>query len=233
MARISKYQFDQDVTKDDFVIGSDGKTRKTRNYKLDDLTNFFAKQDAILGNQFAYVYGQGENKLALTEGKMSFNNSNISSTPFIGITEVYLNRYNASGNDVYAYLQAMHNYDGLLELYNAQNTTSFGVFKPQSINLLQNDVIKLTVDAVSANGTITGNEIINTSVTYPFGDKHYEHSQLSASSTWNITHNLNKKPSVMVVDDGENVIVGDINYINQNEITITFTGSVSGKAYLN
>jgi len=233
MARISKYQFDQDVTKDDFVIGSDGKTRKTRNYKLDDLTNFFAKQDAILGNQFAYVYGQGENKLTLTEGKMSFNNSNISSTPFIGITEVYLNRYNASGNDVYAYLQAMHNYDGLLELYNAQNTTSFGVFKPQSINLLQNDVIKLTVDAVSANGTITGNEIINTSVTYPFGDKHYEYSQLSASSTWNITHNLNKKPSVMVVDDGENVIVGDINYINQNEITITFTGSVSGKAYLN
>jgi len=233
MARISKYQFDQDVTKDDFVIGSDGKTRKTRNYKLDDLTNFFAKQDAILGNQFAYVYGQGENKLTLTEGKMSFNNSNISSTPFIGITEVYLNRYNASGNDVYAYLQAMHSYDGLLELYNAQNTTSFGVFKPQSINLLQNDVIKLTVDAVSANGTITGNEIINTSVTYPFGDKNYEHSQLSASSTWNITHNLNKKPSVMVVDDGENVIVGDINYINQNEITITFTGSVSGKAYLN
>ena len=44
MARISKYKFDENVTENDFVIGSDGTTKKTRNFKLDDLTNFLAKK---------------------------------------------------------------------------------------------------------------------------------------------------------------------------------------------
>ena len=55
MARISKYKFDENVTENDFVIGSDGTTKKTRNFKLDDLTNFFAKQQEILGNKFSSV----------------------------------------------------------------------------------------------------------------------------------------------------------------------------------
>ena len=55
MARISKYKFDENVTKDDFVIGSDGPTKLTRNYKLETLANFFGKQDQILGDKFAYV----------------------------------------------------------------------------------------------------------------------------------------------------------------------------------
>lgn len=233
MARISKYQFDQEVTKEDFVIGSDGRTKKTRNYKLEDLTNFFAKQDAILGNQFAYIYGQGENKLALSSGKLSFNNSNISNTPFLGVTEIYFNRYNASGNDIYDYLQAMISYDGLIELYNANKNTSFGVFRPQSVNLLGNDVIKVNVDVVSENGTITGNDIVNVSVNYPYGDKHYVHNQVSAQSTWVVQHNLNKKPSVTVVDSSENVVIGDIEYVNNNQLNITFNGALSGKAYIN
>ena len=56
MARISKYKIDTDVTKDDFVIGSDGGTKVTRNYKLEDLTSFFSKQQEILGNKFIYEY---------------------------------------------------------------------------------------------------------------------------------------------------------------------------------
>lgn len=41
MARISKYNFDQDVTKDDFVIGTDSQTKVTRNYKLEDILDLF------------------------------------------------------------------------------------------------------------------------------------------------------------------------------------------------
>ena len=68
MARISKYRFDQEVTYSDFVIGSDGQTRKTRNYLLSDLTDFFGKQDAIQGNKFAYEYKQSKNFAGLTKG---------------------------------------------------------------------------------------------------------------------------------------------------------------------
>jgi len=64
-------------------------------------------------------------------------------------------------------------------------------------------------------------------------DKHYTFNQVSASSTWSITHNLNKKPSVSIVDSAENNVYGDIEYINENQLTITFNSAFSGKAYLN
>lgn len=65
------------------------------------------------------------------------------------------------------------------------------------------------------------------------GDKHYVHNQISPSSEWTINHGLNKYPSVAVVDSAGTKCVGDIQYINQNTVTITFAAEFSGKAYLN
>ena len=64
-------------------------------------------------------------------------------------------------------------------------------------------------------------------------DKHYVHTQSVAASVWTITHNLDKYPSVTVVDSGENVVVGDVQYIDRNSLTVAFNGAFSGKAYLN
>lgn len=61
----------------------------------------------------------------------------------------------------------------------------------------------------------------------------YIHNQMSASDTWVIEHNLEKKPSVTVVDSGDSVVVGDVTYINDNKISISFAAAFSGKAYLN
>lgn len=65
------------------------------------------------------------------------------------------------------------------------------------------------------------------------GDKTYVHIQSSAASVWIVTHNLNKYPSVTVVDSAGSVVVGEVVYNNTNKVTITFIGSFSGKAYLN
>ncbi|MBR1915334.1 MAG: hypothetical protein IJ830_02710 [Alphaproteobacteria bacterium] len=55
-----------------------------------------------------------------------------------------------------------------------------------------------------------------------------------ASDTWEIEHNLGKKPSVTVVDSAGNVQIPDeVTYNNQNQITITFVGAFAGKAFLN
>jgi len=64
-------------------------------------------------------------------------------------------------------------------------------------------------------------------------NKSYVHNQLSASSEWIINHNLNNHPNVTVVDSAGSVVVGDITYISENEVRISFTASFSGKAYLN
>ena len=61
----------------------------------------------------------------------------------------------------------------------------------------------------------------------------YVHSQMSASDVWDITHNLNKRPGVTVIDSGDSVVMGDITYINDNRLVITFSAPFSGKAYLN
>lgn len=64
-------------------------------------------------------------------------------------------------------------------------------------------------------------------------DKNYVHTQGTASATWNIVHNLNKYASVTVVDSNNVVVHGEIEYINTNEVEITFRAAFSGEAYLN
>lgn len=64
-------------------------------------------------------------------------------------------------------------------------------------------------------------------------DKNYIHNQVVASGTWQIQHNLDKFPSVSIVDSGDNLVVGEVKYIDSNNVLITFTSVFSGKAYLN
>lgn len=55
-----------------------------------------------------------------------------------------------------------------------------------------------------------------------------------ASDTWVIEHNLNKRPSIIVVDTLDRVqIPDDIYYNSNNKMTVTFIATFAGKAYLN
>ena len=67
----------------------------------------------------------------------------------------------------------------------------------------------------------------------PPGDKSFLYIQESASDTWVITHNLDKRPSVTVVDSGSSVVYGNTTYNGANQITINFSAPFSGVAYLN
>jgi len=64
-------------------------------------------------------------------------------------------------------------------------------------------------------------------------DKNYVHQQSSASATWTITHNLNKRPSVSVVDSAGTQIICEVRYDSDNQVTLTFDDSTAGEAYLN
>lgn len=61
----------------------------------------------------------------------------------------------------------------------------------------------------------------------------YVHKQTTASDVWVIAHNLDKYPSVTIVDTGGSVVVGEITYIDTNTIQLQFAGAFSGTAYLN
>jgi hypothetical protein len=87
---------------------------------------------------------------------------------------------------------------------------------------VQEDGKKYTLES----NLVTWTEVITT-------PQEYIHNQIIGSAVWSINHNLNKFPSIMVTDSGNNVIVGDIQYVDSNNVIVSFTGSFSGKAYLN
>ena len=55
-----------------------------------------------------------------------------------------------------------------------------------------------------------------------------------ASSTfWVIYHNLNKRPSVVVVDSTNAVVESTVEYLGNNAVQITLNSPFKGQAYLN
>lgn len=61
---------------------------------------------------------------------------------------------------------------------------------------------------------------------------HFTFEQQVPSSSWSITHNLGYRPAVTVQDYGKIVLEGELDHINANSLTITFSEAISGYAYL-
>lgn len=61
----------------------------------------------------------------------------------------------------------------------------------------------------------------------------YIHVQSAATSTWSVNHSLGMRPGgVTVVDSADNVVFGDVLYVDDNNLTITFSASFGGKVYI-
>jgi len=100
--------------------------------------------------------------------------------------------------------------------------------------------VNISVDSAGGNTnkiSVTQKSVkTNVSVSKPVvgkPDKHQMVEQVSPSDTWVITHSLNKKPAVSVVNSAGTVIYPDITYNSDSQITLTFSGATSGKVYLN
>jgi hypothetical protein len=88
-----------------------------------------------------------------------------------------------------------------------------------------------TVTVGSAAVNITGTAPSQTlNFVLPAGAS-YIHNQSTSAATWTISHNLGFFPSVSVVDNGGNMVIGDVLYITENQVSISFSASFGGKAY--
>lgn len=99
------------------------------------------------------------------------------------------------------------------------------------VNAVSSDYSKLN-NKPSINGVI----LVGNKTNKDFGiegDKHFLFVQAIASDVWEIKHDLNKYPSVTVVDSADSVVIGDVTYVDENNVRLTFSGAFSGKAYLN
>ena len=87
--------------------------------------------------------------------------------------------------------------------------------------------------SLSATGTPDNTKFLRGDNTWIEADKTFIFTQAVPATTWNITHNLGKFPSVSVINGNNVIINGEVTYIDNNNIQANFSAGFSGKAYLN
>jgi hypothetical protein len=63
--------------------------------------------------------------------------------------------------------------------------------------------------------------------------KTFVYEQGLASNEWVINHNLNKRPSIQLVDSSGKGFEAEKKYVNNNQVIIKLGSATTGKAYLN
>lgn len=96
----------------------------------------------------------------------------------------------------------------------------------ERIDDIQEGAITEIIGEGNISATQSGNTVTITSETYVF-------VQGIPSDTWVINHNLNKYPTVDLVDSSGRVFKSEVDYTDTNSLVVYINGSLSGKAYLN
>lgn len=94
------------------------------------------------------------------------------------------------------------------------------------IDEISRDVITEVVGGSNINVTRQGSQVTINSSTFIF-------EQGIASDTWVINHNLNKRPSIILIDSAGTVFQARKEYNSNNQVTVYLNGATTGKAYLN
>ncbi len=95
-----------------------------------------------------------------------------------------------------------------------------------------NGDIYIDSDSGSYYGPKTAGEWSDAPVYTAGNTRRKVHTQASVSAQWVITHDLGGRPAVTIVDSAGTVVVGDVSYNSNTQVTISFTAPFSGYAYL-
>ena len=63
--------------------------------------------------------------------------------------------------------------------------------------------------------------------------KHKEFDFPTPATSWVVEHNLGYRPAVTLVDADDNLILSDVHYDSENQLTVSFLSPQTGKVYLN
>ena len=235
MPKISQIAIDQTIDKGDKLLGSDA-GGGTRNYRIDDISMFIRDTNSagVVG-QLSYIFynstfGGNNTRPA---GSMTIATSDTT-VDFSTVTTVKLSNKIYKGD--YTLVNAMNNFvNKQVIIASNENQDNFGVYDCSAVTQdpLEPNFYDLTLSYTNGNGSLEVEKFYSIILYSGAQDKDYRHNQNSASSIWTINHNLNKFPNVVVFDSADNQAVGAITHVSKNQLTITFSASFSGTAYLN
>ena len=228
MPRITSYTQDTDITKEDKVFGSDS-GGSTKNYSLEGISNFFKHTNAagVVG-QFVWQYKNATPEVGQVKPTFSTGST------FANVTSLKVSKYiKGDTNSMQNILSLIAGKDILL--IDTSDQDNYGLFSVSSVT--QDGSTDNYDIALLYKGSGNGSLVVDKHYALvAFGggtDKTYTHEQNSGATTWSVTHNLGKQPSVTVVDVNNVQGYGIVTHTNANELTITFPGNTTGKAYCN
>ena len=232
MARISSYPYDTTVTDNDAWIGTEATNRQTKQFTAEAVAEYLNINAKVnIGGQMSFKWTDvaqgGTGTISQVGGAGSGNAFNT-------ITQVYLSINELNGQNVVAFLDYITTKDILLG--QGDQISQFGHYTLDTyvVDADPNYYIA-NLTYIGGNGTIVNDKqytLIHFDIT-DSDDKTFVFTQVVPSATWVITHNLNKFPSVSVVDTANTSGFGAVEYNSANQLTITFSGAFAGKAYLN
>jgi len=231
MSKISSYPSKPILEGSDILIGTSADNGQTKNFSVQALSNYSIN---VWLSAISWKFVILEPDPIIRElGTISFENFEGQSTPWANITKLFINTSMPNGTASINYLSRLIGKNIILGDRN--NLDGYGVFQFDSLTQEDGSVYSMSLTYVSGSGVIKALHYygIQIDVDAIEGDKNFVFTQGVASATWNIQHNLNKFPSVSVVNINNILMYGETTYVDANNLTINFSAGFSGKAYIN
>jgi len=231
MSQISSYPYDVVVQDQDAWIGTDANNRQTKQYTASAVATYLNIKGKIsIGAQVPYQF---TSVVASGVGTMSLLSGGVSS--FANLTSLKIHKEDLGTGDTIKFFEYLIGSDIMIAQMNAPSI--FGHYKISTYSVDPNNpnLYNIVLNHIGSNGSLTNlyyYDIFNFTLASA-SDKTFVHDQAVPSAIWTITHNLGKFPSVSVVDTQKTIYWGNVEYINSNQLKVTFSAAFAGQAFLN
>ena len=238
MAKISRYQVDSVPSLGDMVIGTDtspGENLRTKNYTWQQVASMLAQDNALgVADQVVYTFQSDISTQPLQLGSMSIPGGGLDT--FANLSTITVSKRVRGNKDITQYFPLFLNKEIIIAISGDLN--SYGVYNVTSIqdNALNAAFWDVQLQHKASNGVMYPDSIMifgEFTTGAAAADKNYVHRQDTPSNLWTVNHNLNKFPSATLVLSTGQTGYGDVQYIDENNLTITLANPESGKAYIN
>ena len=244
MARISTYPVDQNPEGSDILLGTDasGGTDATKNFRISDISLVLIN-DFLANNSWTFNIDEADAEMR--KAQLFFAAGGGNNTSWANITTLRSVLLMGNNTNAQPYLQYLLTNDpitgqpvvnNLIKISDRNDLSSFGVFSFTSLTAVagKTEIYDIGLTFIKGAGSIQKKHVYGINIDPSDAtDKTFEFTQGVPSTTWNIQHNLNKFPSITVIDTADTVVTGQYTYIDNNNVTLTFSAGFAGKAYLN
>jgi len=241
MARISTYPVQPNPDGSDILLGTDvnGGAYATKNFFVKDIgaasiadflenTNWKFETDLLVApfekNTVYRPLGGGDNVGWGSVTALRFQTIMRNDTNSLKYLSYLLSSDPVTG------LPAVNN---KIKIYDRNSLDSFGIFTFTALTIVEGSIWEATLSHISSTGGTQQGKIYGAEFAQEEEDKEFIFNQPTPSVTWTVNHNLNKFPSVSVVNTNDILMYGNTTYVDKDNLIITFSAGFSGKAYLN